>query len=199
MKIKYVNYLLCLIAIVGSLFVVFTKDKTVGSVLKDLAILITITLPYIVRKIWKVKLDDKLEFIYILFVFSAHFLGAVIELYNKIDCFDKINHTLSGILTSFGALFLLHIGGKYKPKNKIFNIASMLCFTLAVAACWEIFEYLANICFGGDAQRVALTGVNDTMQDIIVAFIGSSLVCLLYGFYQNLSIFNFRNSVKKID
>ena len=44
------------------------------------------------------------------------------------------------------------------------------------------FEYIANMLFGGDAQRVVTTGVNDTMQDIIVAFIGALIVSLVYIF-----------------
>ena len=58
----------------------------------------------------------------------------------------------------------------------------MISITLAIASLWECFEYCANILFGGDAQRVATTGVNDTMQDIIVAFIGSIIVSLIYSF-----------------
>lgn len=79
-------------------------------------------------------------------------------------------------------------------KNKCFNIIYMICVTLAVVSLWEIFEYSSNILFGGDAQKVV-----DTMQDIIVAFIGSLFVCLIYGFYSTINIFNFTNSVKKID
>ena len=79
----------------------------------------------------------------------------------------------------FSVMILSHL--KNFNKNKIlFNIIWMVSLTLAVAAGWEMFEYVANILFGGDAQRVALTGVNDTMQDIIVAFIGGIIVCFIY-------------------
>lgn len=198
MKIKYINYLLCVVAVIGSFYIIFTKDNEVGVILKDLSIIITITLPYLIEKIFKIKIDEKLNFIYILFVFCAHFLGATVELYNKILYFDKINHLLSGVLTSFGALFILELMHHYNVNDKFFNILWMLTFTALVAVSWEIFEYVANIFFGGDAQRVALTGVNDTMQDMIVALLGSLFVCLTYGFYEKWSIFCFKNSVKKI-
>ena len=48
------------------------------------------------------------------------------------------------------------------------------------AGLWETFEFVCNILFGGDAQRVVATGVNDTMLDMIVAFIGASLFSLGY-------------------
>lgn len=199
MKIKYINYLLCLIAIIGSFYIIIVKDTEVGVILKDAAILVTITLPYILEKVFKIRIDNKLKFIYILFVFCAHFLGATVELYNKISWYDKLCHTLSGVLTSYGALLLLAVTRNCNIRNKFFSIIYMISFTLAIASLWEIFEYTANILFGGDAQKVAQTGVNDTMQDIIVAFIGSLFVCLIYGFYSTLNIFNFTNSVKKID
>ena len=68
----------------------------------------------------------------------------------------------------------------YDNKKVLFNIIWMISITLAVASLWECFEYVANIFFGGDAQRVATTGVNDTMQDIIVAFIGAIIVSAMY-------------------
>lgn len=199
MKIKYLNYLLCLIAIVGSFYVIVVKDREIGVILKDASILITITLPFILEKIFRIRIDNKLKFFYILFVFCAHFLGATVELYNKVNWYDKFCHTLSGVLTGYGALLILTVTKNCNIKKKYFIIISTLCFTLAVASLWEIFEYSSNILFGGDAQKVVKTGVNDTMQDIIVALIGSVFVCLIYGFYSTLKIFDFTNSVKKID
>ncbi len=199
MKIKYINYLLCVIAIIGSFYIIFTRENTLGIFLKDLSIIVTITLPYIIQKLCKVKIDDKLIFIYVLFIFFAQFLGVTVELYNKIPFFDKVIHTLSGVLTAFGSLLILSLMHKYDIKDKLFNIMWIISFTLMVAVGWEIFEYMANIFFGGDAQRVALTGVNDTMQDMIVALIGSMLVVIIYSFYSKLSIFSFENSVNKID
>ena len=75
----------------------------------------------------------------------------------------------------------------------------MIIFSLAVAALWEMFEYTCNILFGGDAQMVAKTGVNDTMQDMIVAFIGSMITSLIYYFNSNTSLFSFMNAIKKVD
>ena len=198
MKIKYINYLLCLIAIIGSFYIIFTRVNTIGILLKDLSIIVTITLPYIIQKICKVKIDDKLIFIYILFIFFAHFLGVTVELYNSINYLDKINHTLSGVLTAYISLLILYLMHKYDNKSKGFNILWMISITMMIAVGWEMFEYIANIFFGGDAKRVVLTGVNDTMQDMIVAFLGSLMVVIVYLFYNKSNLFDFTNSIKKI-
>lgn len=176
------NILLVIIAVIGSYYYVFTRDNQLGLILKDASILITITLPYIIEKIFKTKISIVIKTTYIVFIFIAQFLGVTVELYNHISWFDKFTHWLSGIITALLSLSLLSKFKLYNRKNVLFNIIWMISITLAIASLWECFEYGANILFGGDAQRVATTGVNDTMQDIIVAFIGSIIVSLIYSF-----------------
>lgn len=176
------NILLVVIAIVGSYYYVFTRDKQLGLVLKDASMLFTITLPYIIEKIFKTKMSLVIKTTYIVFIFVAQFLGVTVELYNMISWFDKFTHWLSGIVTALLSLSILSKFKLYNKNNVLFNIIWMIALTLAVASLWECFEYIANMLFGGDAQRVVTTGVNDTMQDIIVAFIGALIVSLVYIF-----------------
>lgn len=174
------NILLIIISILGSFYLVVTRDDQIGLVLKDASILLTITSPYWIEKIFKKKLSPIVKFICILFVFCAHFLGATVELYNEFTYYDKITHTISGVLTALLALLLLKQLDMYHENKIFFNVLFIISVTLSVAVCWEFFEYFGNIFFGGDAQRVAKTGVNDTMQDMLVAFIGSIIVSILY-------------------
>ena len=140
MKIKIVNILLIIVSIIGSSYFIITRDRQLDLILKDASIVFTITLPYIIEKIFKIRINEEVKSIYILFIFMAHFLGVIVEL-----------------------IYILAI-------------------TMLIASCWEVFEYVANIFFGGDAQRVALTGVNDTMQDMIVALLGAILTCIMYWY-----------------
>ena len=61
----------------------------------------------------------------------------------------------------------------------------MMCASL-----WEIFEYLSSYYFNVDPQKVQMTGVTDTMGDIIVAFLGSIIVSLSY-YYEYIYIKNY--------
>ncbi len=178
--IKKINFLLVVTSIIVSLYFVFTRDYKLGLMLKDASIIITITGIFFIEKIFKIKINDGLKFAYILFVFVAHFLGANVELYNKIYWFDKFTHFVSGILTTFVAIFIL-VKNKHN-KNLVFNILFLIFFSLAIAALWEIFEYLSSYYLNLDPQRVALTGVSDTMGDIIVAFLGAIMVSICYYF-----------------
>jgi hypothetical protein len=50
-----------------------------------------------------------------------------------------------------------------------------------LATMWEVYEYASSIIFNIDPQNNLTTGVNDTMQDIIVALIGTilfNIMCL---------------------
>ena len=178
--IKKINISLILIAILGSLYFVFTRDNNIVLVLKDISIIITISALYIIQKLFKIKISEGLNLIYIIFIFMAHFLGVICELYNYIYWFDKFVHFLSGVVTSFVAIYLL-IKFK-KDKNMFFDILYIITLTLAIAALWEVFEYLSSYYFNLDPQKVALTGVSDTMGDIIVAFLGSILTSISYYF-----------------
>lgn len=130
----------------------------------------------------------------------SHFLGATVELYNEFTYYDKITHALSGVLTALLAMLLLKQLGMYDENKIFFNILFIISVTLSVAVCWEFFEYFGNILFGGDAQRVAKTGVNDTMQDMLVAFIGSIIVSIIYYIEEkrklNGMVKNFMNGMK---
>ena len=178
--IKKINILLILISIIISLYYVFVRDDNVVLVLKDLSIVLTINAIYILNKLFKLKISEELNFIYIFFVFLAHFLGVICELYNYIYCYDKVTHFISGIVSSFVAIYILEKFDILKKRNLIFNILFIISFSLMIASIWEIFEYLASFYLGVDPQKVITTGVTDTMLDIIVACLGAILVSLSY-------------------
>lgn len=190
--IKKINISLILIAVIGTLYFVFTRDTNIVLILKDISIIVTISALYIIRKLFKIKISEVINLTYLIFIFMAHFLGVICELYNYIYWFDKFIHFLSGIVTAFVAIYLLV---KFrKDKNMFFDILVIISLTLAVAAFWEIFEYLSSFYFHMDPQKVLTTGVSDTMGDIIVAFLGSILVSICYYFENK---YNYNLLIKK--
>ena len=180
LMIKKINISLILIASLLSIYIAVTEYSDIVHFLKDVSIVITISGIYIIGRLFKIKINEAIAFIYIIFIFMAHFLGVVIDLYSKVFWYDKFTHFLSGILTSFLAIFLLI---KFKEHRKLgFNILFIISFSMLIASCWEIFEYLSSYYLGVDPQKVVLTGVSDTMGDIIVALLGSILVSITYHF-----------------
>ena len=176
--IKKINILIIIITFMSSVFVALTKQEELVLFIKDISILFTISGLYIIQKMFKTKIDDNINLVYILFVFMAHFLGVVVNLYDKLYWYDKFTHFLSGILTSFAAIYILNRGNS--NKKLWFNILFILSFSMLVAAFWEVFEFTSSCLFNVDPQKVKLTGINDTMGDIIVAYLGSILVSICY-------------------
>lgn len=170
---KKINISLIIITAVLSIIKVLGElDEELVWILKDLSIILTVSLPYIIRKIFKINISEGLSFMYIIFIFMAHYLGVIEGFYNKVPGYDKLVHTLSGALTAYIAYLIL----KNKKINAtLFNITFIIAFTFMIAGMWEMFEFICNIFFGGDAQKVIETGVDDTMWDMIVAFIGSGI------------------------
>ncbi len=164
---------------------IFVKDYNIGAnsrFLADLSMILVLFIPKIIRKIFKIKITDTMEFIYVIFVILAQFLGSVVNLYNKTSWYDLFTHFLSGVLTTFLALVIMNWLGVYKENNKGFNILFIICFTLMVASVWEFTEYITDIIMKTDVQHVLDTGVNDTMEDMLIAFLGSIIVAVSYAF-----------------
>lgn len=180
-KLKKINIFIIIIMILFAfsicLFNLLKGEITIG--LKALIIIPIILIPSIIRKIFKVKFKYIIETILILFMFFAYYLGYVFGIYDVIDGYDKIIHTISGVVASFIAIFILKAVDKYCDKNKWFNILFCICFALTTGVFWEFVEFGGDKFFGKNDQSVE-TGVDDTMYDLLVAFLGSFIFCLCY-------------------
>lgn len=133
----------------------------------------------IIRKFLKLKIDDGTELMYLLFVIGAQLVGSVFHAYDFIKYYDKFIHFLSGSLSSIFALTLLN-NTKLKNRTVMTDIIFVITFTLAIAGLWEFFEFFSDLILKGDAQRVATSGVIDTMTDMISAFLSSIIFSSIY-------------------
>lgn len=161
----------------------FVKDLNIGAqdrFLADLSMVFVLLIPKIVRKLFKVKITDTMELVYVVFMILAQFLGSVLYWYDSIWWYDLFTHFLSGALTTVLALVIMNWMGVYNDKNKWFNAVFMIAFTLMVASFWEFGEYIADLIMKTDVQHVLDTGVADTMQDMLIAFLGSIIVAIKY-------------------
>ena len=180
---KFNISLIVIISILAVIKVFGELDEKLIWILKDLSIILTVSIPYILQKVFKLKISDGFSFMYIIFIFMAHYLGVIEKFYSSFYYYDKIVHTLSGIFTAYIAYLILK---NKKINDVLFNIVFIISFTFMIAGVWEIFEFTCNALFGGDAQRVVETGVSDTMGDIIFAFIGSIMFILFITIKRNL-------------
>lgn len=148
--------------------------------LASLSIIFVLFIPRIVNSLFKIKINDAMQLVYILFIILAQFLGSVVNLYNSVWWYDLFAHFLAGVLTSIFALVVMDWFGVYKGKNKAFNVLFIISFSLMIASLWEFVEFGADTFLGMDVQHNLDTGVNDTMEDMLIAFFGSIIISVSY-------------------
>lgn len=178
---KLNNVLIFLCSLASVCF--FVRDINVGSydrLLGDITVSLVLLIPRIFKSLFKIKITDAMELVYVVFIILAQFLGSVVNLYNTTWWYDLFTHFLSGILTAILALVVMGWFNVYKPKNKWFNVLFMIAFTLMVASLWEFLEYGTDVITSMDVQHNLDTGVVDTMEDMLVAFLGSIIVSISY-------------------
>lgn len=154
-------------------------NNSYSRIMTTFCVFLLVLIPSIIRKL-KFEIEDSLEYIYLVFIFLAQILGSVVNLYSSLWWWDLFVHFLSGIFTSYISIIVLDRFKILKNKNKWFNVIFIICFSLAIASCWEFFEFTADKITGGDTQWVIKTGVDDTMEDMLVAFAGSIVFALYY-------------------
>lgn len=168
-------------------FMVYTiisfQDMKLPKLLITLCIFPLIMVPYLLDKIKVYHMNEVFIFLYFLFLLLALVMGCILNFYSKIWWFDLLVHFLSGIATSIVAFILLQKNKLIHRKYKWIGFLFMIMTTIGIAACWEYFEFVCDKIFQADAQWVALTGVGDTMTDMMIATLGGILSSGYYLYY----------------
>lgn len=172
MKIRNLNKVLILIYVV--LLLLNLNDLKVSGI-----IFLLLILPYLLNIFIKIK--DKYIFMYYLFMLLSVIFGQFYRFYCIYWFYDKIVHFISGILTSF---ISIDIANFYKINNNVFKVIFVVSFTSFVAVIWEIVEYIVDLICETDLQWFHITGINDTMVDMIVAIVASILFAIIYVLYK---------------
>ncbi len=147
---------------------------------KILSYLVTLVLPFGIDflRLIGLKMSKRIEVAYLLFLVAAMVLGIDLDWYKLIAPYDKIVHTLSGVLTAFGARELIDQASG-KPDQLWFKALFSIGFVALVAVLWECYEFSYDQITGGHMQELIKPGLEDTMYDIIVALIGGVIGTVL--------------------
>ena len=128
--------------------------------------LVLFLLPAFVIKNFGIELPQTLEIIVLAFVFAAEILGELAGFYQKVTLWDSMLHTTTGFLAAAIGFALLDIFNKNEhfkfQISPVYMAIVAFCFSMTVAAVWEIFEFSMDMCFGFDMQK-----------DMVVDSIGS--------------------------
>lgn len=179
---KKLNNLLIVIAIIGGIICGISRmiDQNIYGALICFAIIPVMLAPSLLKQLFHIEVTMQMATIYLIFVFFAHFLGSILDLYHMVPGYDKIMHFLSGMLSAFVGFIILVKMKQYKKSSLWYHIIFIIAITLSIASLWEFYEFICDHLFGKDAQNVLTTGVDDTMLDMIMAFLASIIVSIGY-------------------
>lgn len=176
-KIVYVIWVTLVLA---ALVALVTARWTM--VFVSLATLVFSMLPVLFVERFKIRLPVSFFTGIVIFVFAAIFLGEAFDFYGKYWWWDALLHGVSAIgfgLTGFVFVFMLFEGDRFAaPPLAIAFVA--YCFAITMGVSWEIFEFAMDQVFGLHMQK---SGLVDTMWDLIVDAIGSSVGAWAGFFY----------------
>lgn len=141
--------------------------------------------PLIIPAVFKILHFQPVYEIYIcniVFVYFASLIGSGFHGYS-LPGFDKVLHFSSGLLLSIVSILIFMM---IKKVSHITNQADYHLFllfintaNLAIAACWEFYEYAMLIFFNNDCINHYTQGVHDTITDMLCAFVGGLIITAL--------------------
>ena len=187
-------------------------DGFLLGILQRLGMIVLIFLPMIIERIFKIKFPAFFNIsLYVFFIFAV-FIGTFMDIYSVFRHWDTILHGFSAVL--FGLLSMCLVCAWFKNRediSPIFLLIFAFCFSLAIEAVWEIYEYTVDaIIVGYNAQRYIENGVElvgraalyDTMKDIILGTIGALIAGIICAIWQKknknfLKAFEIKRTNKK--
>ena len=113
------------------------------------------------------------------FAYIASLCGSTLGGYG-IPFFDKFLHFSSGILMLCVSIMLyqLLLGRKVLKEEKQVFWVSVNAMNIAIALCWEFFEYSMLVFFNNDCINHYTTGVHDTITDMLCATVAGILLTI---------------------
>ena len=156
-------------------------------ILGGLAVLLsTFLIDYINRN--KTIISGSLVALYCIYCIFALICGVMLNFYDFIPWWDLAMHLIAGIILGIlgnSIINKIQKGKKIDPIIRMFFIIGIACLG---GIAWEIYEFAVDSWFGLDTQKVLLTGVADTMGDIITDLIGGILAGIYFAKFDRRGI-----------
>ena len=130
----------------------------------------------------------------ILFVYFASLIGSGFHGYSQ-PYFDKVVHFFSGLIFTIVSMLIFMMIKKVsriKDRNDYhLFLIFMNTANLAIAVCWEFYEYAMLIFFNNDCINHYTQGVHDSITDMLCAFVGGLIITALtaYAYQHNKNNF----------
>lgn len=172
-----ISYVL-LLSLVGAVIFLLYRQSWLNAFLT--AVILGLSLfPSILRRNYHIHLPVEIDFLVIIFIYAALFLGEVNSFYHTVWWWDLALHFSSGILLGITGFLLVHALNKDRKIHvhlgrKFVSLFSF-SFAIAIGVLWEIFEFFMDYTFGFNMTK---SGLPDTITDLIVNTLGAGIVAI---------------------
>lgn len=157
-----------------------------------LTILLIILAPTLLRERLPVRIPAEFLAAALLFSFAALFLGEVRDYYRRVWWWDIALHGSSGLLLGILGFLLVYVLNESRRMDLAmrprFVALFAFLFAVSVGTLWEIFEFAMDQLAGTTMQKPMLgdlSGLTDTMWDLIVDALGAAAVSILGWWYMS--------------
>lgn len=153
---KAVLYFVLRFVVIGVMVLKFVERDWFSAFLCVLTLLLFM-IPSFLEKRLNIELPTLLEYIILLFIFSAEILGEINRFYLRIPYWDTILHTLNGFIMAGIGLSMIDILNRHDSlhfkMSQIFVCLVAFCFSMTVGVLWEFFEYGMDTFTHTDMQK----------------------------------------------
>lgn len=152
-----------------------------------LAILaVTFLIDYINRD--KKRINDKLSSLFYVFCMFSLVCGVMLNFYDHIFWWDLLMHLISGALIGIFANSLLNKIQKGKKTDPLLRFLFILGISCVGGLAWEMYEFTVDALLGLDTQKVLISGVSDTMWDLITDLLGGALAGIYFSIFDRKGV-----------
>lgn len=150
-------------------------------------------------KLLKIELPISLEIMLAIHIMIGVNLGTGYRVYDYIEWWDVLAHGYFGLEAALIAYFIIiHTNGHEMTLPG--KLTFMYSFAMGCGGFWELIEYITDKISGDDSQHVFdmandLSPVADTMEDIMITFVGATFVICIYV----IDYFNSKKIINIID
>ncbi len=143
-------------------------------------------LPSMLERRLKINVPSFMHIVFLIFLYSAIYLGEVRSFYYHIPHWDTVLHTFSGAMIGalgFSVVRLLNDSDKVQINlSPLFVAIFAFSFALVIGALWEVYEFsfdgllglnMQKFAYQDGSPRVGRNALQDTMKDLIVDALGA--------------------------
>ncbi len=171
------------------LILVFYEQQWINAFLVMAIMAVTLS-PALLGRRFGVHIPAEFQLLAVVFVFAALFLGEIQSYYVRFWWWDIALHTSSGLLMGILGFLLVYVLNESERVDvhmrAHFVALFAFLFAVTVGTLWEIFEFAMDQIVGTNMQKPMLgdlSGLTDTMWDMIVNALGALAISALGWWY----------------